>query len=65
MTRPAERDRSSGHRIDPTTAPRFMDIVTFIRAPIVEDLTDFDIAFGGVVSLPRGHIASLPGGCTC
>ena len=58
MTRATEGDRR-GRRLDPTTAPRFMDIATFMRASIVDDLTDFDIAFVGVPY--DGAVTNRPG----
>ena len=58
MTRATEGDRR-GRRLDPTTAPRFMDIAAFMRASIVDDLTDFDIAFVGVPY--DGAVTNRPG----
>lgn len=37
---------NNGH--DPMSAPRYMDIATFMRTPLIDDPADFDIALVGV-----------------
>lgn len=44
---------------DPMSAPRYMEIPTFMRAPLVDDLTDFDIAMIGVPY--DGAVTNRPG----
>lgn len=44
---------------DPMTAPRYMDIPTFMRAPIIEDPSNFDIALIGVPY--DGAVTNRPG----
>lgn len=41
-------DREGTGRSDPMSAPRYMDIATFMRAPLIGDPADFDIAMVGV-----------------
>ena len=49
----------SGDRRDAMSAPRYMEIPTFMRAPVVEDLSDFDIALVGVPY--DGAVTNRPG----
>lgn len=57
-----ERKSSRAHSRswpDSMTAPRYMEIATFMRAPVIEDLTAFDIA---VVGVPYdGAVTNRPG----
>ncbi len=46
-------------RPDPMLAPRFMDIPTFMRAPLIDDLSAFDIAIVGVPY--DGAVTNRPG----
>ena len=41
-------DRESGSFHDARSAPRYMNIATFMRAPMIDDPSDFDIALVGV-----------------
>lgn len=41
-------DHEGVGRHDPMSAPRYMDIATFMRAPLIADPADFDIAMVGV-----------------
>ncbi len=45
--------------LGPSTAPRFMEIATFMRAPYVPDLADIDIAMAGVPY--DGGVTNRPG----
>ncbi len=44
---------------DPMSAPRYMEIPTFMRAPLVDDLSDFDIAMIGIPY--DGAVTNRPG----
>ena len=41
-------DAEVGSRRGPMPRPRYMDIPTFMRAPLIADPSDFDIALVGV-----------------
>jgi len=52
-------DPEAGGRRDPMLAPRYMDIPTFMRTPLIEDPSMFDIA---LVGLPYdGAVTNRPG----
>ena len=38
----------AGSRHDPMLSPWYMEIATFMRAPVIEELSDFDVAMVGV-----------------
>jgi guanidinopropionase len=44
---------------DPMSAPRYMEIPTFMRAPVIEDPSDFDIALVGIPY--DGAVTNRPG----
>ena len=44
---------------DPMTAPRYREIATFMRAPLIEDFSAFDIAMVGVPY--DGAVTNRPG----
>jgi guanidinopropionase len=44
----SRRSAVTGREFDPMTLPRFMDIPTFMRAPLAHDLSTVDIALVGV-----------------
>jgi len=48
-----------GGRRDPMSAPRYMEIPTFMRTPLIEDLSEFDIALVGVPY--DGAVTNRPG----
>jgi len=52
-------DPDDGGRRDPMSAPRYMDIPTFMRTPLIEDLSEFDIALVGVPY--DGAVTNRPG----
>ena len=52
-------DRESGSRHDARSAPRYMNIATFMRAPMIDDPSDFDIALVGVPY--DGAVTNRPG----
>ena len=52
------QDGSGGHS-DSMSAPRYMDIATFMRAPLIEDPAEFDIALVGVPY--DGAVTNRPG----
>jgi len=45
--------------LDSMMAPRYMEIATFMRAPVIEDLSDYDIALVGVPY--DGAVTNRPG----
>ena len=49
----------SGGGPDPMQAPRYMGIATFMRAPLIPDLSDIDIAMVGVPY--DGAVTNRPG----
>jgi len=53
----AESKHDGGH--DPMSAPRYMDIPTFMRTPLIQDTADFDIALIGVPY--DGAVTNRPG----
>ncbi|MCH7562902.1 MAG: agmatinase [Gemmatimonadetes bacterium] len=52
-------DRESGSGHDARSAPRYMNIATFMRAPMIDDPSDFDIAMVGVPY--DGAVTNRPG----
>ena len=52
-------DRESGSFHDARSAPRYMNIATFMRAPMIDDPSDFDIALVGVPY--DGAVTNRPG----
>jgi guanidinopropionase len=48
---------SDGH--DPMSAPRYMDIATFMRTPLIDDPAEFDIALVGIPY--DGAVTNRPG----
>ncbi len=52
-------DRESGSGDDARSAPRYMNIATFMRAPMIDDPSDFDIALVGVPY--DGAVTNRPG----
>ncbi len=52
-----DRESDSGH--DARSSPRYMNIATFMRAPIIDDPSDFDIAMVGVPY--DGAVTNRPG----
>ncbi len=52
-------DREPDSRHDERSSPRYMNIATFMRAPMIDDLSDFDIALVGVPY--DGAVTNRPG----
>ena len=52
-------DRDSGSHHEARSTPRYMNIATFMRAPMIDDLSDFDIALVGVPY--DGAVTNRPG----
>lgn len=52
-------DRDSGSHHDARSTPRYMNIATFMRAPMIDDPSDFDIALVGVPY--DGAVTNRPG----
>lgn len=52
-------DRDSGSHHEARSAPRYMNIATFMRAPMIDDPSDFDIALVGVPY--DGAVTNRPG----
>jgi len=59
MTERKSGGTHSGDRSDSMQAPRYMGIATFMRAPLIEDLSDIDIAMVGVPY--DGAVTNRPG----
>lgn len=52
-------DRDSGSHHEARSTPRYMNIATFMRAPMIDDPSDFDIALVGVPY--DGAVTNRPG----
>ncbi len=52
-------DREGHGRHDPMSAPRYMDIPTFMRTPLIDDPAEFDIALVGIPY--DGAVTNRPG----